>query len=552
MKRELLLLFLLALSNASLVWQFSTDGPVYAKPVVFQGAVIVASQDGNIYALDPVAGSKRWQAVVGKNPNEVLLYENTLIISTTSGKVVRVGNNGQIQWELNLNVTPHNVSYIYGASANPKAIYVSANNGIYVVEKNGSLKTKLVSFNDSVVSPPVAGADFVIFGRGRDLSRVSETGQTQWKSSMAEGSFWLSRPVIDGNTVFVGALDDRLHAYVVSNGIELWNARAKNWIVSTPTIRDGVAFFGSNDGNVYAADTSTGFYRWSAQTALAVQSQPEIGVMGGREAVFAGGTDKSVYAIDKQTGSIVWKGPAGGTAGSPLFYQNSIIFGSSDGKVYSYSSERACSLVTPREAQVVGTKELVVSGSFVSEAGSANVQVQINDGPWENANTTESGWVYLVDPKAKLVTGLNTISCKVSDAAGEESGPTFTTVAINHDPSIPSSQLVVTISPNIIEGTNFTIFVNDADDGSPVDRFDLVFEGKTYRESKNVTLTAPAAGTYQATVKKIGFNDATINVNVNSSGISPVVLGIGILLIVIIIWQVWSRFLKQKFAAKKR
>jgi hypothetical protein len=194
-----------------------------------------------------------------------------------------------------------------------------------------------------------------------------------------------------------------------------------------------------------------------------------------------------------------------------------------------------------------------VAGSYVSEAGSAKVMVSINDGPPEESNTTESGWVYYIDPKQKLSPGLNTISCRVADSAGEEAGPTYTTVAINQDPTIPVSQLVVTQTPNIIEGKPFTIFVNDGDDGAPVDRFELTLNGQKYKGDKNITIPgAPAAGTYPATVKKIGFNDYSFNVNVNASGISPLVLGVSILLIVIIIWQMWSRFLSKKFAKKRR
>jgi outer membrane protein assembly factor BamB len=553
MKRELFLLFLLALSSASLNWQFNTDGAISIKPLVYQGAVVIASDDGNIYGIDPSSGAKKWQAAVGKEPNEVFILDNTLIVSTTKGKVARIGTNGVVQWTVNLNTTEFNSSYVYGASANSKFIFVAADTGLFVLEKNGTLRSKLIGYNKTTVTAPAAGADFVIFGKGREIIRLSETGQTQWKATLDEGSVWLSRPVLDGNVVYIGGLDDRMHAYATTNGLELWNVRTRNWIVGSALSRSGVVYFGSNDGNVYAADSGSGFVKWKAQTQLAVQSQPETGVMGGTQAVFVGSTDKSVYAIDGETGAVVWKGPAAGIAGSPLFYSNSIIFGASDGKVYSYSAERACSIVTPHEADIVGLKELVVSGSYVSEAGSARVMVSINDGPPEESNTTESDWVYYVDPKLKLSPGLNTISCRVVDSAGEESGPTYTTVAINHDPSVPTSQFVVTLSPNIIEGKPFTIFVNDGDDGAPVERFELTFNGQKYKGDRNITLpSAPAAGTYPATIKKIGFNEYGVTVNVNASGISPVVLGISILLILIIIWQMWTRFLSKKFAKKKR
>jgi outer membrane protein assembly factor BamB len=553
-KPILLILLLISVSFSSLVWQFNTDGPVSIKPVVFQNAIVVASDDGTVYALDPVGGSKRWQATLAGRPNEVMLYENTLLVSTSSGKIFRLANNGVVQWQLNMNTTEFNVSSVYGASANAKAIYVSTDNGVYAVEKNGSVKSKIFAFaNDSIATAPAAGADFVIVARGDELIRISETGQVQWRARLLEDTFWLSRPTIEGNTVYIGALDDRLHAYTVTNGIELWNVRSRNWVLGTPLVKEGIAYFGSNDGKVYAAQIGTGNVQWTAQTQLAVQAQPEIGVIGGKPVVFAGGSDKSVYAIARDSGEIVWKGSSTGAAGSPLFYQNRVIFGSDDGRVFAYSTERACSITSPLEGEVVSLKELVVSGKYVSEAGGATVMVQINGGEWNQANTSEVDWVLYVDPSAKLLPGLNTIACQVTDSGGSETGETFTSVAINHDPTIPLSNLVVSISPDPpIEGNDTTIYVNDGDDGSPVDRFNLTFADKSVSGNKNYTFVAPAAGTYKLTVRKIGFNDFTRDVNVNASGVNPLYIVAAVLLIVIIVWQLWTRFLSQRFAPKKR
>ena len=63
---------------------------------------------------------------------------------------------------------------------------------------------------------------------------------------------------------------------------------------------------------------------------------------------------------------------------------------------------------------------------------------------------------------------------------------------------------------------------------------------------------APAAGSYQVKVSKVGFNDAIMNVNVNASGVNPLFLVVGVIIILIVIWQVWSRVLKQRFAPRRR
>ncbi|MEW6035073.1 MAG: PQQ-binding-like beta-propeller repeat protein [Candidatus Micrarchaeota archaeon] len=553
MKKALLLLLLASLSYSSLVWQFATDGPISYKPLIYQGAVVFASDDGNIYALDPTTGARRWSVPVGKTPAEPVMADNAIYVPLTSGKVVKLGPNGQVQWTADLTGYPYNITYLYGVSVTPKTVFVTASNGVYALDKNGSVRARFTNYTtDATLTAPASGADYVVFGKGRELIRMSETGQVQWKAALAEGNFWLSRPTIEGNVVYVGSLDDRMHAFVVTNGLELWNIRAKNWVAGTPLASGGTVYFGANDGNVYAVEGADGTLKWIAPTQLAVISQPEIGTMGGKEVVFAGGSDKNIYAISRDSGEVVWKGPAAGAVGSPLFYQNKVIVGAADGKVYAYSTERACSITFPLEADVVGLKELVVRGKYASETGGAKVLVQINEGQWQDAQTGDVDWTFIVNPKASLAPGLNTISCQVSDAGGSEEGPTYTSVAIAHDPNAPVSNLFVSVSPNIVEGKPFTIYVNDADDGSAVDRFNLSVADKFYQADKNYTLTIDQAGTYTATVRKIGFNDATVTVTVNAAGVNPFYVGGGVLLILIIVWQLWTRVFRQRFAARRK
>jgi len=552
MKKALLLLALISIScisYASLIWQFSTDGAVSAKPLVYQGAVVVLSDDGNAYSLDAATGARKWQAGVGKTPNDALIFDNAVVVSASNGKVVKIGLAGNKVWELNLNTTAYNASRVYGASANQNYIFVTANNGVYEVNKEGAVLLKLASYGDSILTAPAAGPGYVVYGNGKNLVKLNERGDVQWNVTLASDSFWLSRPVIDGNTIYVGALDGRLHAFSVSNGVEMWSHNTGGWVLATPLIDGGNVYFGSNDAKVYAVDVGSGEGVWAAQTQLAMKTEPESGTMGGKSVIFAGGSDDSIYAIRTDNGEIVWKGSAGGAVGSPLFYQNSVIFGSADGKVYSYSSESACSITTPHEADVIGQGEVAVTGKYVSSAGTDTVYVLVNPengGDWAPAETGEVDWIYYI-PKTALNPGLNVISCKV----GDETSDRYASVAVNQDPQLPLGNLMVTVSPGIVEKKQFTVFVNDGKDGSPVDRFTLSFQGKNYNGSKNVTLTASDAGTFPVVVKKVGFNDGNVNVVVNATGMNPAYLVGGILLIIIILYQMWEHGLKQKFAKKR-
>ncbi len=538
----IILLLFVSLSFASEIWKYSTDGAINAKPLIYQGLVVVASDDGSVYAINPATGAKKWNAFVGLYPNEVLLFNNAVVTSVSDGSVVEIGANGKPVWTTDLNTTAYNVSYVYGAAADSKFIFVTTNVGLFELDTNGIAKN-VYPFN-STTGPPTAGPDFVVFGRGDELDKVLDSGALAWKTSIEGGSFWLSRPAIDSEGVYIGGLDGKLHDFAISNGVEFWNVPTGGWVDGSPLVSQGNIYFGSDDGKMYAVDSS-GQAVWTSSTGLAIQTQPEFGTMGGDDVVFVGGSDKEIYAMSTDSGQILWESPTEGAVGSPLFYQSSVIFGSGDGNVYAFSTDRACSITSPHEGDNIGLKELDIEGNFVSAADNAQVSVKINDGDWQDANMTQNGWTYYTDPSTALVPDLNTISCKVSDSNGDESGDTYTMVTVNHDPNVPLSDITITVSPDIIEKQPFTIFVNDASDGSPIERFTLISQGNNYTGDENYNLTINDPGSYKITVKKIGFNDATVSVNVNANGVNPLFLVIGAIAIIAIVWAVWGQIKKR-------
>jgi hypothetical protein len=200
--------------------------------------------------------------------------------------------------------------------------------------------------------------------------------------------------------------------------------------------------------------------------------------------------------------------------------------------------------LNPKEGDVIGHKEIKVSGNAISESGSIQVSISLNDLPFEAANTSDMNWFFYIEPGQAMNVGLNTISCKVADSAGEESGE-LTSVGIVRDVNIPLSDLVISTSGLKVEGDEFSVHVNDGDDGSPVEHFSLKVDGKEFTGSNLVNISL-AAGSYTLTVRKSGFNDAILKLDIASKGISPFYLAFAALLAMIVIWQAYERFIRKK------
>ncbi|MFH2101452.1 MAG: PQQ-binding-like beta-propeller repeat protein [Candidatus Micrarchaeota archaeon] len=525
------------------MWETSTDGAVTTKPLVIDSKVVVGSADGNLYALNPSNGGVDWKTEIGGTFTDLLAFDGAIGASTAGGKVVKISKSGTLMWEVDLSDIEFNASYVYGLAYSGNQLFATTDKGVFVMNRTAT-GAGLIYKAEGTLSPPASGENYIIFGVWDTLVKMKASGSVEWKAKLNDGYFWLSRPVVDGTSVYVGALDNRVHAYQLQGGYNRWDTLTRNWVLSTPVVKGGVVYAGSNDGSVYAIYDGSGEIKWISDTQLAVESTPEPGFMGGHEVVFVGSTDKNIYAMETSGGEIVWKGSATDWAGSPLFHQNMIIFGSYDGSVYAYSTERACSITYPKEADVVGRKEVVVTGKYVSESGGAKVYVSLNNGIYDAAEASvDGGWTYIVTPEDDLRSGLNVISCKVVDAAGEETGAKYTSVGISYDSSIPPSDMYVTLSPSRMEEEPFSIYVNDGDDGSQVNQFKLTIGGEEHIGDGSVNLTLPA-GTYQFSVEKTGFKKYSSSVEVFATGINPLYLGGGILLILAIIWFMWTRLIK--------
>jgi outer membrane protein assembly factor BamB len=62
----------------------------------------------------------------------------------------------------------------------------------------------------------------------------------------------LSSPAVANGVVYVGAGDDKLHAFDAARGTKLWTATTGASVDSSPTVANGMVYVGSADGKLYA------------------------------------------------------------------------------------------------------------------------------------------------------------------------------------------------------------------------------------------------------------------------------------------------------------
>jgi outer membrane protein assembly factor BamB len=536
----LFLVFALGLSNASVIWKYDAGTPLTTKPVLFDNSFAAAGENGFVYLVSQ-DGKLVWRREVGRFILPPLVFQDELVVASSSGKITFIKKDGVPRLAIDLrNISSVNSSAIYGIAASNR-IYLTTDTGVLVLDRGGNV-TRLFSA-EGILTPPYADAQQVIFGAGNELISMKPNGGANWRREIAP--LWGSAPVVDGSTVYIGAQDNSLYAISTVNGEKIWQAAAGGWVTGEALVESSGVYFGSNDGYAYAVEKPSGALRWKSKTQNAVEEQPVAGTFGGRDVVFVSGTDGNIYAFDKLNGDKLWQMQFNDWVSAPLVRQGRITFSSRNSELYSADVVRGCSIDFPEQGAVLGPKEVKVLGKAVSQSGGASVGISVNEGPFENAETSDSTWVYTLRPD-KLVFGTNTIACRVSDAAGAEVPP-YTMVFVMHASNISNSKFVLSYPSVVEENKQFTVFVNDGEDNSPVENFKLAYGGKDYEGSSNITLKSGTSGSHSITIRKIGFDDATISVNVRSSSnifgtALPIIAAVGV---VFIIYQAYRRFVKK-------
>ncbi|WP_221391430.1 PQQ-binding-like beta-propeller repeat protein [Dyadobacter sp. NIV53] len=226
------------------------------------GAVVYAvSEYGKIYAIDAGTGIPKWVYLAKGNINSSPIVDaGTLYIADVRGRFVAIDvNNGKEKWFHNL------------GSGNVTSAIV-ANNIIYLTS------------------------------RGACFALSPEDGSVLWKFETEENIY--ASPAVDNETVYVGNLENYLHAIDGKTGKEKWKFCTEGEIYESPVIRNGTVYVSdyNNDAGVYAFDANSGQLKWKTNiegnyyVGQPVASDSGLYVMKGNQ----------LLSFDLITGKQIW------------------------------------------------------------------------------------------------------------------------------------------------------------------------------------------------------------------------------------------------------
>ena len=288
-------------------WAIETDMDLSAGPAAADGVVAVGSMDGYILLLDADDGSELWRTYVGAETlAQPIIGDESIIVQTIDNRLQSLSRfDGRLRWEIEQSMPA-------------------------LTMRGGSSPVR-------VGSTVVAG-----FDNGRLVAVSMETGDVQWDTLLAlpTGRSDLDRLsdidgaiAVVGQDVYAAGYQGRIGGLAAESGQVLWQREISTHV--------GVAADWNNvyttrsDGEIIALSRRTGAESWRNDALL--RREPTLPVSY-QNTVVSGDFEGYLHFLSSFDGSIVARLRSGGEAISapPIVVGNQLYVQSDNGSVAAY------------------------------------------------------------------------------------------------------------------------------------------------------------------------------------------------------------------------
>ena len=174
-----------------------------------------------------------------------------------------------------------------------------------------------------------AGTDLVVLDRadGRLLRTLAVGGQLD------------TAPAAWGGGAFVTDDDQRVRAFDLATGTEVWATETDGPFDAAPLVRDGVVYAATMTGSVYALESATGLVRWrTSVSGRAVAVTPALSPDG---LLFVACDDGFLHIVAAETGNLIRSRRLANAPlrCGPVCSGHTVFAGADDGNIYSLDAE---------------------------------------------------------------------------------------------------------------------------------------------------------------------------------------------------------------------
>jgi outer membrane protein assembly factor BamB len=215
--------------------------------------ILIGSNDGNLYCLDPKTGAVKWKYGIEQpiNGAPAVIDGYTFIAGCDANLHVVNINDGKVVTKVPLGAPS-------GASAAAKGTR------IYVGNMDGSF-----------------------------LCIDWKKGELVWEYQPPKASAFYSSPALAGEIAVVGSRDRKIHAVNAADGKPIWVFQTRQRVDCSPIILGDRVYSPSGDGNLYCLDLKTGNKIWQYSLGASVAASCAYG----QGKLIVGNSDGVVYCF---------------------------------------------------------------------------------------------------------------------------------------------------------------------------------------------------------------------------------------------------------------
>lgn len=292
-------------ADMELLWELKVDGLGFdAGPIIADGKVFAADQDGHILAIDLAGGEVLWRVDLETGFVVSPAYrDGWLFVGDYDGTLHALdATNGQERWsyatEMEIDGNPN---FFEG-----NVLFTSQNGNLYCVKiDDGSLVWKYETGDQLQCGPTLAGNKTFLGGCDSNLHVIDVNSGQRVGDLLPIDSPTGSTPSVLGNHVFVPTYAGEIFCYRLPDFELQWrfnDPQLANEFKNSVAVADGLAIAASRNKRVFAIDVNTGKVVWEQTLRKRCDASP---VIAGQQVVVAA-ADGRISTFDLKTGEPGW------------------------------------------------------------------------------------------------------------------------------------------------------------------------------------------------------------------------------------------------------
>lgn len=323
----------------TLLWTYTTDGPVKSSAVIADGRVFVGSDDGKLHAFQLTDGKPLWTFDTGETVEAPpLVLGERVFVGDTMGIIHALDTaSGEPAWSFETGDKIIGAANWFVHDGRTNLLVGSHDFHLYSLDAGTGTSNWVYETDNYINGAPGVSDGVVVFG-GCDavLHVVSATNGVRIKQVDA-GAYVAGSTALANGRAYYGHYEGEYLCVDLAGSANVWRYRRGSFpYLSSPAVTEDKVLFGGRDKRLHCVDSETGEERWTFATRGKVDSSPVV--CGDK--VVVGSEDGRLYIVSLADGAELWSYEIGQPlTASPAVAAGTIIIGSEDGNVYCFGED---------------------------------------------------------------------------------------------------------------------------------------------------------------------------------------------------------------------